>query len=225
VSRQRALTGRGDAPLLDLTLVRERVFAAGLVTQLALAVVQASFFVYLALYLQLGRGLGALDSGLVFGIVAIAYVAASAPAPALAERLGRGVVVAGGGAMACGLALLAAVTAQSGTGGSLLAFAPGLALVGAGIGLCFTPLTAVVLANVDPDRAGAAAGTLSTVQQVGFSLGVAITGLIFFGAGDDVGRAFELSLIQLTAGAVVLVAAACAMPAARARTGVQPAGA
>jgi hypothetical protein len=65
-----------------------------------------------------------------------------------------------------------------------------------------------VLAGVDPARAGSASGAMSTMQQVGYALGVAITGLIFFGAADDgIGHAFELSLIQLaivSAGIVVM---------------------
>ena len=52
-----------------------RGFSAGLVTQFCLACAQASFFVYLALYLQMERGLSALDAGLMFAILAVAYVA------------------------------------------------------------------------------------------------------------------------------------------------------
>ena len=105
-------------------------------------------------------------------------------------------VAAGGVSLTLGLALLAAVV-----GGSLAALVPGLLLVGAGIGLCFTPLTSIVLADVDPARAGSASGALSTTQQIGFALGVAITGVIYFGAAAD--EAFTLSLIQLTAVAAV----------------------
>ena len=100
-------------------------------------------------------------------------------------------VAAGGVSLTLGLALLAAVV-----GGSLAALVPGLLLVGAGIGLCFTPLTSIVLADVDPARAGSASGALSTTQQVGFALGVAVTGVMYFGAAAD--EAFTLSLIQLT---------------------------
>ena len=145
--------------------------------QFCLACAQASFFVYLALYLQMERGLSALDAGLMFAILAVAYVAASAPATGLTQRFGRSVVAAGGVCLTLGLALLAAVV-----GGSLAALVPGLLLVGAGIGLCFTPLTSIVLADVEPARAGSASGALSTTQQVGFALGVAITGVIYFGA-------------------------------------------
>jgi len=82
---------------------------------------------------------------------------------------------------------------------------PGLLLVGAGIGLCFTPLTSIVLADVEPARAGSASGALSTTQQVGFALGVAVTGVVYFGAAAD--EAFTLSLIQLTAVAACIVGA------------------
>jgi EmrB/QacA subfamily drug resistance transporter len=210
--RQRRLGVEGGA-LLDLRLFQERGFSAGIVTQLFLASAQASFFVFLALYLQIGRGLGALEAGLVFTILAVAYVVTSAPAPALTARFGRSVVAAGGVALTLGLVALAAAVAEIGTAGSLVALVPGLLLVGAGIGLCFTPLTSTVLQNVDPARAGSASGAMSTMQQVGYALGVAITGIVYFGAaGEGVGHAFQLSLIQLAAVAAGIVVASRLLP-------------
>jgi EmrB/QacA subfamily drug resistance transporter len=205
---------RSEAPLLDLGLFRERAFSAGLATQLLLGSAQASFFVYLALYLQQGRGLDPLQAGLVFTILAAAYVVVSGPAPALTARFGRTVVAAGGAALAAGLALLAAATAEIGTGGSIAMLVPGLLLVGVGIGLCFTPLTSTVLSGIDPAGAGAASGAMSTITQVGYALGVAVTGLIFFAAGSDLGRAFELSLLQLTALALGIIAMTRLLPRA-----------
>jgi EmrB/QacA subfamily drug resistance transporter len=211
--RQRRLGQEGRAPLLDLALFRERAFSAGLATQFFLACAQASFFVYLALYLQLGRGLGPLQAGLVFTIIAVAYVAVSGPAPRLTERFGRAVVGFGGLSLTLGLGLLAVAVSELGTGGSLLGLVPGLALAGAGIGLCLTPLTSTVLANVDAGRAGSASGALSTMQQIGFALGVAVTGVIYFGAADDgIGHAFELSLIQLAAVSAGIVLASRLLP-------------
>lgn len=212
VAHQARLRRRGAPALLDLGLFRERAFSAGLLTQLLLAATQASFFVYLALFLQQGRGLDPLEAGLVFTILAVAYVAVSAPAPALTERFGRGVVATGGLCLVEGLGLLTWATAEVGVGGSLWAFVPGLVLVGMGIGLCFTPLTSTVLSGIDPARVGAASGAMSTTQQVGYALGVAITGLIFFGAGSDVAQAFEVSLIQLTGTAAGIVAMSRLLP-------------
>jgi len=217
LARQRRLTRIGRAPLLDLSMFRARGFSAGLATQLMLACAQASFFVFLALYLQVGRGLRPLEAGLVFTILAVAYVAVSGPAPALTDRFGRAVIAAGGAALTLGLGLLAAEVADIGVGGSLAMLVPGLVLAGVGIGLTFTPLTSTVLATVEPALAGAASGAMSTTQQIGYALGVAITGVIFFGAGGGVGHAFELSLIQLTAVAAGIVVASRLLPAAPAR--------
>ena len=62
-------------------------------------------------------------------------------------------------------------------------------------------------------RAGATSGALSTTQQVGYALGVAVTGLIFFGAGaGDVGHAFELCLLQQTALALAIVVSTRLLP-------------
>jgi MFS family permease len=226
--RQGQLTRSGAAPLVDLALFSRRSFSAGLVVQLVLAAAQAAFFVYLALYLQQGRGLGALEAGLVFTILAASYVATSGPAPALTARLGRAVVAVGGAVLAAGLGVLAVVVGDVGTGGSIAALVPGLVLVGAGIGLCYTPLTSIVLTAVDPRRAGAASGVMATTQQVGYALGVAVTGLIFFGSGDDLGHAFALSAAQLGATAAVIVVATGFLPArraARAAGAPEPAGA
>jgi hypothetical protein len=89
VLRQRAIVRRGGAALLDPGMIRQRTVSAGLLTQLAFWSGQASYFLVLALYLQLGRGLSALDSGLVFTFVTAAYVITSAQAPKLAAQHGR----------------------------------------------------------------------------------------------------------------------------------------
>src|SRR4051812_46673292 len=211
VAHQARLRRRGEAALLDLDLFRKPAFSGGLVSQLLLASAQASFFVYLALYLQQGRGLNPLQAGLVFTILAVAYVVVSGPATKLTARHGRAVVGAGGAALAAGLAAMAAATAGIGVGGSVLVLVPGLLLVGAGIGLCFTPLTSTVMAAIEPERAGAASGAMSTTQQVGYGLGVAITGVIFF-AHSDIASGFESSLVQLAALAVGIVVATALLP-------------
>jgi EmrB/QacA subfamily drug resistance transporter len=220
VAHQARLQRRGAGALLDLGLFRERTFTAGVLTQLFLACAQASFFVYLALYLQDGRGLNPLEAGLVFTILAVAYVVVSGPAPELTKRFGRSVVAAGGVSLAAGLLALALATAEVGVGGSILVLVPGLVLVGAGIGLCFTPLTSTVLSGIDPARAGAASGAMSTITQVGYALGVAVTGVIFFGAGHDLGHAFTVSLLQLGALAAGIVVMSRLLPKPRAAAAV-----
>jgi EmrB/QacA subfamily drug resistance transporter len=198
VAHQRRLTRRGGSPLLDMALFGHRSFSAGLVTQLCFWAGQASFFVVLALYLQNGRGLHPLPAGLVFTILAAAYVAASMRAPELTARHGRGVIAVGALVLAAGHALLLAAVSDIGVGGTLIALVPGLVLVGVGMGLVLAPLASTILTSLEPERAGAASGMLTTMQSVGNALGVAITGVIFFGAlHSGYARAFELALAEL----------------------------
>jgi MFS family permease len=140
------------------------------------------------------------------------------------ERFGRAVVAAGGTSLTAGLALMAFVVAEIGTGGSLLALVAAVVLTGVGIGLCFTPLTSTVLANVDPARAGSASGAMSTTQQIGYALGVAITGVIYFGAASDgIAHAFEVSLVQLAVIAAGVVVASRLLPGGAGGTAAAPA--
>jgi Na+/melibiose symporter-like transporter len=205
--QQRWLNQRGGAPLLAPELFRERAYSAGLLTQLVFWSGQASFFLVLALYLQPGRGYSPLGAGLVFTILAAAYLATSLRAPALAVRHGRGLVAVGAATLAVGHCVLLAAVLDVGTGGSLAMLVPGLLLIGAGMGLCITPLTSIVMSRLPPQHAGAASGALSTMQQVGNALGVALTGVIFFGAlRNGYARALELSLVELAALLVLVLA-------------------
>jgi EmrB/QacA subfamily drug resistance transporter len=206
-AHQRRLARRGGEPLLPPAMFRARSFTVGLLTQLAFWCGQASFFLVLALYLQQGRGLSALDAGLVFTIMAVAYVAASAQAPALVTRYGRRLLAIGALVLASGHGLLLAAVAHIGVGGSIVELVPGLVLIGAGMGLVLVPLTTTILSSVDTRYAGGASGAVTTMQNVGGALGVAITGVIFFGAvHGGYGHALELSLAEL--GALLLGVAA-----------------
>ncbi len=197
---QRWLSRRGGEPLLRPALFRERSYKVGLITQLAFWCGQASFFLVLALYLQQGRRLSALNAGLVFTVLAVAYVVVSARAPALAERHGRRLLGFGALVLALGHATLLVVVAEVGVGGSPLALFPSLLVIGAGMGLMIVPLTTLVMAGMRPQDAGTASGALAMMQNLGGAIGVAVTGAIFFGSlHGGYAHALELSLAQLAA--------------------------
>jgi hypothetical protein len=124
----------------------------------------------------------------------------------LAAVLGRWTVPTGAGLFTLGhLALLGAV-AQSGVGGSLVDLVPGLALAGFGMGIALTALIDAAMGGVEPAYAGAVSGVMSTAQQVGNALGVAVVGMVFFGAVDGgYAHALEWSLVVL-AGTTTAVA-------------------
>jgi EmrB/QacA subfamily drug resistance transporter len=202
VSHQRRLSARGGTPLMPPELFASRAVTIGLAAQMLFWSGQASFFLVLSLYLQLGRGMSALHSGLVFTILAVSYLATSMRAPALTVRHGRSVLAAGAGVLVVGHVTLALTLAAVGVGGSVLALAPGLALVGAGMGLGITPLASLVMAASPARHVGATSGALATMQNVGNAIGVAVVGVLFYGAvSHGFAGAFQVSVIAL---AVVL---------------------
>lgn len=206
----------GGDPLIVLGLFRQRSFSLGLAAQLALWCSMASFFLVLSLYLQHGRGLGALQAGSVFTILASAFLGASLRAPALTLRYGRKLIAAGALTLAAGFGVLLIAVDGIGATASIWTLAPGLLLVGAGQGLTITPLTTTVLSHVNPQQAGVVSGVNATMQQVGNALGVAITGAIFFTAlRGGYSHAFASSLIELTCLLLVTVTLACFLPPRR----------
>lgn len=218
VAYQRWLSACGRAPLLDLTLFRERAFSTGLVTTLAFFGGMASFFLVLELYLQQGRGLSALTSGVTFSVLGLGYLVASLYAPRLARRLGHRSLTIGALAMAFGLVLLQVTVADTGLSCPIALLVPGLLLDGLGMGLVLAPLSSIVLAGLAPQHARAAAGVLATMQQIANALGVAIIGIIFYGALGHTHRltvysqAFGVSLIYLIALALAVSALTQLLP-------------
>ncbi|MFD2763592.1 MFS transporter [Micromonospora eburnea] len=197
---------RHDQPLIDPALFRERAFSAGLLTQLAFTMGMAAYFLIFALYAQQGRGLDALRAGLFFVPIGVGYLGASLAASRLVARYGRQVIAAGGLTRAVALAvLLVAVTGQWPVGWLV----PALLVDGIGMGLALAPIMGTVLAQVAPRHAGAAAGVLTTAQQVGAAVGVGIIGIVFFGSlRDGVLPAFQHGLwylIAVTAAIALLV--------------------
>src|SRR5262249_58178011 len=99
-------------------------------------------------------------------------------------------------------------------------------LIGLGQGIALPSLIGAVLAHVRPDRAGAAAGILTTTQQFGAASGIAVIGAIFYAAlGAAPGRgAFASAMVVAMAVNAALVAIAAATTWLLPRRGTAPAG-
>ncbi|GAA0438847.1 MFS transporter [Streptomyces luteireticuli] len=175
-----AVERRARTPLLRPGLLRERPFAVGIALVLLTYSGINSSFLVLSLTVQDGLGLGTLGAGLVYVPFAAAFFAASVAAGRLARR-GHRLLVRG--ALLSALGHATGITAVLLAGGSLSPWhlAPGLALTGAGNGLLVTPLIGTVLSRVAPAEAGMASGVLSTGQQVGGAVGVAVVGTLYYG--------------------------------------------
>ena len=180
IRRERRLVTRGGQPILDPALLRVRAFAGGLSASLLFFGAIGSFFLLLALYLQLGTGRSALDTGLVILPYAIGSILTSGVGVTLAARAGRALLVGGALVLAASQVLLLVIV-RDGADPSYWALALPLFVGGLGLGLTAPPLVDVVLAGVPAKDAGAAGGVLTTVSQVGGAAGIAVLGVVFFG--------------------------------------------
>jgi EmrB/QacA subfamily drug resistance transporter len=196
------LAARGGQPLVAPALMGQRAFVLGLLVTLMFYAGNASFYFVLALYLQQGMGLPALESGLVFTALAAGFFATSMASPWFARRFGRHAIFIGALVLAAGHATLHAVVAGPWAASVALTL-PLLLLQGAGLGMVMAPLVSTVLAGLPVEHAGVASGVLATVQQMGNALGVALIGIVFYGAAGRQGdvaaitHAFGASLLYL----------------------------
>ena len=212
VARAHTLQRRGGDPLLRVALDASPALRRGLIRQFLLFLGMASYFLVLALYLQTDRGLGPLGSGALFALVAVPYLAGSSRAAALVSRWGRLVGPASALIFLIGHMLTWVGVADTGANGSVLWLAPGLVVSGFGMGVCLTAQIGAVMSQAKPVDAAMVSGTMSTVQQLGNCIGVALIGLVYFGATTvGPGVAFQHSLVYL-GGVMALLAVVAALP-------------
>jgi EmrB/QacA subfamily drug resistance transporter len=178
---ERHKKARDGSPLVDMDLFRQRSFVPGLLVAGIFFMGIPAFFLTFSLWLQIGLGFSALHAGLTGAPFAVGSAVASAASVRLAPNLGRRILSIGALLLVAGMvALIWTVDRYDGAVHSWQLL-PALLVCGLGLGCVVAPLVTVVLAGIRGQDAGAASGVLSTVQQVGGAVGVALVGVIFFG--------------------------------------------
>ncbi|MCA0323148.1 MAG: MFS transporter [Actinobacteria bacterium] len=178
---EQRLARAGGQPVLDPALLSIRPFSAGLAAAVFFFGGLASFFLVLSIYLQLGTGRTAWETGLVILPYALGSILTSGAGVALAAKAGRALLITGSLTLAVSQALLWWLVRDGATPG-YWALAGVMFLGGLGLGLGAPILVNVVLAGVPGRQAGAAGGALSTVNQIGGAIGIAILATVFFNA-------------------------------------------
>jgi EmrB/QacA subfamily drug resistance transporter len=176
--RKKAADG---SPLVDLDLFRQRAFVAGLLVAGTFFMGVPAFFLTFSIYLQIGLGFTALHAGLTTIPFAVGSALASAASVRLAPRLGRRILSLGTLLLAAGMAGIIWTVHRYGGAVHSWQLLPALAVCGLGLGCVIAPLVNVVIAGVRRQDAGSASGVLTTAQQLGGAVGVALIGVIFFG--------------------------------------------
>lgn len=173
---------RSRDPLVPFGIFRSRTVAgANLATLLFSGVVIGANY-FPALYLQQVLSFSPLQTGLAF----LPITAGAALTSVLAARFVRGIgvrrlLLAGMLSLAAGSLLLRSISPD---GDYLTAVLPGFLLVAAGMGVGFTVGTLAATSGVDPQRQGAASGILTSSQQLGGAIGLAVLATVAAATGD-----------------------------------------
>ena len=177
---QRARAQRNEPQLLnyDLLTNKDFMFGAFVVTIFASGI--PGMFMVISLLLQGGFGFSPLESGLTNTPFSVGVLIASAIAGRFGANYLRARLAGAGALLAGGIGWLHFIIANLGDTIDHWSFLPPLLLAGIGLGLGFSSLFQLVLANVPPRDAGAGSGSLQAFQQVGGALGVALVGQLFF---------------------------------------------
>jgi MFS family permease len=206
-SRERA----GKEPLLSTGLFRNRVSNLGLVTQNIqwLLLMGTSFVV--AVFLQTVRGYNAIETGVIFTAATLGVLLTSFGAERFAKRrTQKTLIVVGFVTTIAGLGLLLGLVRAW---DEVLAFVPGLFLVGSGLGIMLTPSVNVVQSSFPEEQQAEISGLSRSVSNLGSSFGTAIAGTILVSSLATGNRSYALALIALIVAGVIGLAAAMFLPA------------
>lgn len=160
------------APLLDLGLFRNRLFALGNLTGLLNGVARTGVLFLLVFYLQGARGYDPVTAGLLLAPLAIGLLVLSPISGALADRIGSR-FLATLGMVVTAVGLLGLMTIGVDT--PIWQLAIWQLIIGAGSGLFISPNTSAVMGVVPPEKRGMGAGIRMMLTQTGFVISIALS--------------------------------------------------
>ena len=161
-------------PLMELSMFRNRTFAAGNVVAAITNFGMMGALFLVPFFLEAVLGYSAVRTGftmipMAFGVVAVAPMAGR-----MADRFGSrffiatGLLMGGGGILWLSHVLSMEMQPKE----LLLPFA----ITGIGLGLASAPMTTAIMASAPREKAGSASGVYSTTRRVGAVMGIAVLG-------------------------------------------------
>jgi EmrB/QacA subfamily drug resistance transporter len=161
---------RGRAPMLDLTIFRNRLFAAASAATFINGFSRFALLFIFVFYYQGAQGDDPITAGIKLAPMAIGMLIASPPAGIWADRHGsRALAALGMLVTALGLGLMTTLQADSPYWQGMI----WLALVGIGSGMFNSPNTAAMMGAVPTERRGIAAGARTMLQNTGAVISIA----------------------------------------------------
>jgi EmrB/QacA subfamily drug resistance transporter len=171
--------GRSHDALIEPSLLTNRTYLSGIAVMVSLFGAFGGLLLCVSLFGQLGEGWSPIHAGLTLTPMVLGMITGMVGSGLLVARLGRHLLHVGIVSIAAGVATLALLVTgvQSASTWDL---APGLLLVGVGVGAVLGQIIEFILAAVRTNEVGSASGVMEASQQLSTALGVAVLGTIFF---------------------------------------------
>ncbi len=167
---------RNPSPMFPVKLLRIRSFTAANTSIMFIGMAMGGTFLMVVLFLVSVLGYSELRAAVALTVMPVIALIIAPNAGRLNDRIGPRLPAAAGAAFfAVGLILLA----QLGGGTTLWDVMWRVAFLGVGMGLAMTTLSAASMASLPAEVRGVGSGSLNTMRQVGFTIGVALLVAIF----------------------------------------------
>ena len=204
----------GKEPLLSTSLFRNRISNLGLATQGSQWLILMGVSFVVSAYLQVVRHYDAIQTGVIFTAATVGLLASSLAAARLARRYAqRTLILAGFIVTIAGIGVLLAMVAGISSPKAWV-FAPGLLLIGLGLGAMLTPSVNIVQSSFAEEQQGEISGLSRSVSNLGSCLGTAIAGTILVaGITSTPERSYGLAMIALAVVGLIGLAASVFLPA------------
>jgi MFS family permease len=208
----RSMERAGKEPLLSTRLFQNRTSNLGLITQNIQWLVLLGLSFVVSVYVQTVRGYSAIETGLILTPATIGILLSSMAAGRLAQKRSQATLIRAGFVVTVvGVLLLLLLVRET---SNVFTFAPGLFLVGVGVGVMLTSSVNVVQSAFPEEDQGEISGLSRSVSNLGSSLGVAIAGTVIVSSLVEGNLGYALALVVLVVFALVGLAAAFMLPVA-----------
>jgi MFS family permease len=202
----------GSEPLLSMQLFRNRTSNLGLATQNLQWLILMGVSFVVSVFLQTERHYSAIKTGVVFTAATLGILVSSFSAERLAKKYPqRTLIAAGFGVTVVGIVLL--LTLVKAASSSAWALAPGLLLIGLGVGVMLTPSVNLVQSAFPEEKQGEISGLSRSISNLGSSFGTAIAGTILVSDLASGNGTYVAAMIVLGAVALLGLGVAILLPA------------
>jgi EmrB/QacA subfamily drug resistance transporter len=191
-------------PIIKPSLFKNRGFTSGLLIGLIFFGIVAGLNFVLSLFLQLGLKSSPFEAAIQLIPMSLGIIVSSILTPSIINKIGRKVITIG---------LLVSLIGVLGMYFTLIMnfeitawiLTPSIFVMGLGMGFCFGTIYDFAIGDIQHEEAGSASGTLSAVQQLSGSIGIAVISSFFFSFINTKGIVSSMQINLLIIAVAMLV--------------------